>query len=119
MDGDCMVLNGISGSPCPTWLYVWRTNLKPNLCNVDTLAVSRIKARGDLYEMDLVVDVNIDLYPVHTGDKLVICLSPTLNLDGTAMPTGAPGQQAYDTVRVPGVYLMQLRYYYFDGISSI
>lgn len=27
-------------------------------------AVSRIKAKGDLYEMDLLLDVNTDLYPM-------------------------------------------------------
>ncbi|PSC76122.1 DNA-directed RNA polymerases II and V subunit 8A-like [Micractinium conductrix] len=45
--------------------------------------VSRIKARSDLYEMDLTLDVNVDVYPVEVGDKLVICLASTLNLDGT------------------------------------
>jgi RNA polymerase Rpb8 len=31
---------------------------------VDLCAVSRIKAKGDLYEMDLLLDVNTDLYPM-------------------------------------------------------
>lgn len=62
--------------------------------------MSRIKARSDLYELDLVLDINSDLYPVKTGDKLVLCLSPTLNLDWSDMPTGDPGQQVFDTVRM-------------------
>jgi DNA-directed RNA polymerase I, II, and III subunit RPABC3 len=53
--------------------------------------VSRIKARSDLYEMDLVLDINVDVYPVSQGDRLTVCLATTLNLDGTPMPT-AKGQ---------------------------
>lgn len=45
--------------------------------------VSRIKARSDLYEMDLTLDINVDVFPVEVGEKLVICLANTLNLDGT------------------------------------
>lgn len=59
--------------------------------------VSRIKARSDLYEMDLILDINVDLYPVKSGEKLALCLSGTLNTDGSAMPVGDPGQQVYDT----------------------
>jgi DNA-directed RNA polymerase I, II, and III subunit RPABC3 len=59
--------------------------------------VSRIKARSDLYEMDLVLDVNVDLYPLKSGEKVALCLSPTLNMDGSPMPVGDPGQQIYDT----------------------
>ncbi len=28
------------------------------------LAVSRFKCRSDLYEMDLLIDINVDVYPV-------------------------------------------------------
>ncbi|KAI8109567.1 hypothetical protein M9434_000849 [Picochlorum sp. BPE23] len=59
--------------------------------------VSRIKARSDLYEMDLILDINVDVYPVKSGEKVTVCLSPTLNKDGSPMPTGDPGQQIYDT----------------------
>lgn len=44
------------------------------------------------------LDVNVDLYPVKTGEKVALCLAPSLNLDGSDMPTGDPGQQIYDTV---------------------
>lgn len=60
--------------------------------------MSRIKARSDLYEMDLILDINIDVYPVAQGDKLSVCLATTLNLDGSAMPTNPSGQQnQYDS----------------------
>lgn len=38
--------------------------------------------------MDLILDVNVDIYPVNPGDKLTMCLATTLNLDGSAMPRG-------------------------------
>ena len=60
--------------------------------------MSRIKARSDLYEMDLVLDINVDIYPVKQGERLSVCLSMTLNEDGSPMPTGNPGQQVFDTV---------------------
>lgn len=35
------------------------------------LAVSRFQCRSDLYEMDLLLDVNIDVYPLHVrGDAV-------------------------------------------------
>ncbi|KAL6785442.1 RPB8 [Auxenochlorella protothecoides x Auxenochlorella symbiontica] len=55
--------------------------------------VSRIRARSDLFEMDMLLDVNVDIYPVDLGDKLALCLATTLNTDGT--PSGA----SYDSVR--------------------
>lgn len=60
--------------------------------------MSRIKARSDLYEMDLILDINIDVYPVSQGDKLTVCLASTLNLDGTEMETarGSNNQYVYD-----------------------
>uniref|UniRef100_A0A0D6QRE9 DNA-directed RNA polymerases I, II, and III subunit RPABC3 n=1 Tax=Araucaria cunninghamii TaxID=56994 RepID=A0A0D6QRE9_ARACU len=45
--------------------------------------VSRIEARSEQFDMHLVLDVNIDVYPVSKGDKFTIALSPTLSLDGT------------------------------------
>lgn len=61
--------------------------------------MSRIKARSDLYEMDLILDINIDVYPVSQGDKLTVCLASTLNLDGTEMETarGSNNQYVYDS----------------------
>lgn len=47
--------------------------------------VSRIKAKGDLYEMDLLLDVNTDLYPMDVGEKFSLALAPTLNTDSSAM----------------------------------
>jgi DNA-directed RNA polymerases I, II, and III subunit RPABC3 len=38
--------------------------------------------------MDLILDINVDVYPVIQGEKLAICLATTLNLDGTSMQRG-------------------------------
>lgn len=40
---------------------------------VDLRAVSRIKAKGDLYEMDLLLDVNTDLYPMDVRGCIQMC----------------------------------------------
>jgi hypothetical protein len=42
--------------------------------------------------MDMVLDVNVDVYPVEVGEKLVIVIANTLNLDGT------PGPSTFDGV---------------------
>ncbi|KAK9819784.1 hypothetical protein WJX72_002320 [[Myrmecia] bisecta] len=47
--------------------------------------VSRLRCRSDLYEMDLTLDVNSDLYPKEVGEKFSLALSKTLNLDGSEM----------------------------------
>jgi DNA-directed RNA polymerase I, II, and III subunit RPABC3 len=45
--------------------------------------VSRIEARSEQFDMHMVLDVNIDVYPVSVGEKFTIAFAPTLNLDGT------------------------------------
>ncbi|KAK9833300.1 hypothetical protein WJX81_004500 [Elliptochloris bilobata] len=45
--------------------------------------VSRFKCRSDLYEMDLLIDINVDVYPMEVGEKYSLALSSTLTLDGT------------------------------------
>ena len=68
----------------------------PPLRHLLAAAVSRIKARSDLYEMDLVLDVNVDVYPIEVGDKLGLCLASTLQLDG------GPTSASFDVVSVGG-----------------
>lgn len=64
----------------------------PHYINV---TVSRIRAHSDLFQMDMLLDVNVDIYNIKLGEKLALCLASTLNIDGT--PSGA----SYDSVR-PG-----------------
>jgi len=35
-------------------------------------AVSRIKGKGDLYEMDVLLDVNTDLYPMEVSTSFAV-----------------------------------------------
>ena len=44
------------------------------------VAVSRIKARSDMYEMDLVLDINVDIYPVMLLLLLLLVLLAALVL---------------------------------------
>ncbi|KAA8527263.1 hypothetical protein F0562_034640 [Nyssa sinensis] len=45
--------------------------------------VSRIEARSEQFDMYMQLDVNTDIYPIHVGDKFMMVLAPTLDLDGT------------------------------------
>jgi DNA-directed RNA polymerase I, II, and III subunit RPABC3 len=45
--------------------------------------VSRVVARGQTYEVDLVLDVASEVYPLRVGDKFTMTLVSTLRLDGT------------------------------------
>lgn len=81
--------------PGLAWLAWWRrwslarapqTPLLP-------IPVSRIRAKSDLFEMDMLLDVNTDIYPLAVGDKLSFLLASTLSLDGTPHPP------TYDAVR--------------------
>lgn len=48
--------------------------------------VSRIRAHSDMYEMDLLLDINSDLYPVEVADKFSLALSTTLNRNNEDFP---------------------------------
>ena len=41
-------------------------------------AVSRFKCRSDLYEMDLQLDINVDIYPLLASPVLSWCTACTL-----------------------------------------
>lgn len=45
--------------------------------------VNRVEARSDQFDMYMQLDVNTDVYPMHVGDKFMMVLATTLNLDGT------------------------------------
>eukprot|EP00897_Mesotaenium_endlicherianum_P000132 jgi/Mesen1/10119/ME000075S09629 len=44
--------------------------------------VSRVVAHSEQLDMDMVLDVNSEVYPVQRGDKFTVVLAPTLSLDG-------------------------------------
>uniref|UniRef100_A0A5B6ZYW7 Putative Nucleic acid-binding, OB-fold n=1 Tax=Davidia involucrata TaxID=16924 RepID=A0A5B6ZYW7_DAVIN len=45
--------------------------------------VSRIEARSEQFDMYMQLDVNTEIYPIHVGEKFMMVLASTLNLDGT------------------------------------
>ncbi|GLC37441.1 hypothetical protein PLESTB_001585400 [Pleodorina starrii] len=53
-------------------------------------SVSRFVCHSDLYEMDLHIDLNTELFPLQRNDKFSLVLAWTLNLDAT------PGSEKYD-----------------------
>ncbi|GIL58720.1 hypothetical protein Vafri_13723 [Volvox africanus] len=53
-------------------------------------SVSRFICHSDLYEMDLHIDLNTELFPLQRNDKFSLVLAWTLNLDAT------PGSEKYD-----------------------
>jgi DNA-directed RNA polymerase I, II, and III subunit RPABC3 len=45
--------------------------------------VSRLFCRSETYEMELILDINTEIYPMEPGQKFTMALARTLNLDGT------------------------------------
>ncbi|XP_028074065.1 DNA-directed RNA polymerases II and V subunit 8A-like [Camellia sinensis] len=45
--------------------------------------VSRIEAISEQLDTHMQLDVNIEIYPLHVGEKFMMVLASTLNLDGT------------------------------------
>ncbi|KAG9295644.1 hypothetical protein G9A89_002962 [Geosiphon pyriformis] len=43
--------------------------------------VSRFTARSENYEMELTLDINIELYPLDIGDRVVLCLASSLEVN--------------------------------------
>jgi len=47
--------------------------------------VSRVRGHSDFFGMDMLLDINVDIYPVKVGQKYKLMLASTLNLDGSSM----------------------------------
>ena len=47
------------------------------------LSVSRLHCESESFKMDLILDVNSQIYPVELGDKFRLVLASTLKEDGT------------------------------------
>lgn len=45
--------------------------------------VSRVVGRSEKLDMDLMLDVNVEVYPLRKGDRFALVLAHTLALDGT------------------------------------
>jgi len=67
--------------------------------------------------MHIVLDVNIDVYPVSVGEKFTIGFAPTLNLDG-ALDTGYFTQSGRRTLADKYEYVMNGKLYKISKDSS-
>ena len=44
-----------------------------------SVAVSRLLCHGENYEMEMLVDINTDIYPVSVGEKFTVVLTESLD----------------------------------------
>lgn len=65
-------------------------------------AVSRVHCKSELYDMDLVLDVNTDIYKLRKKEKFGLALATTLRLDG------APDEGHYDQATRPRLACMSI-----------
>lgn len=81
--------------------------------------VSRIKASGENYGLELLLDVNIELFPMRLGDKLNLALAKTINLDGTT-PSDDTGYRPNQgpTLADKYDYVMYGKVFKFENTSS-
>jgi DNA-directed RNA polymerases I, II, and III subunit RPABC3 len=81
--------------------------------------VSRVKGTGENLGMDLILDVNSEIYPVKLGDRLNIALSKTINLDGTPSDEGSYRPDATGpTLADKYEYVMYGRLFKFENTSN-
>eukprot|EP01102_Stenamoeba_stenopodia_P002855 TRINITY_DN12734_c0_g1_i1.p1 TRINITY_DN12734_c0_g1~~TRINITY_DN12734_c0_g1_i1.p1 ORF type:complete len:144 (-),score=34.75 TRINITY_DN12734_c0_g1_i1:64-495(-) len=59
--------------------------------------VSRVEGSGENYEMELVLDVNTDIYPIEIGQKFTLVLASTLDLGG------AKDKDHYEPINKPSL----------------
>eukprot|EP00898_Chlorokybus_atmophyticus_P006923 jgi/Chlat1/7231/Chrsp57S06762 len=79
--------------------------------------VSRVRCRSDYYEMECLLDINIDIYPVEVGEKLALALASTLDLNAT------PDEGTFDQSGNPSLadkyeYVMYGKLYKYADDSS-
>jgi len=48
--------------------------------------VSRLRCKSESFEMNLILDLNTDIYPIDAGTKFSLALASTLRLDGQQEP---------------------------------
>ncbi|XP_059655019.1 DNA-directed RNA polymerases II and V subunit 8A-like [Cornus florida] len=72
--------------------------------------VSRVDARSEQFDMHLLLDVNTEIYPIHVGEKFMMVLASTLNLDGTP-DTGYYTQGGRKTLADKFEYVMHGKLY--------
>ncbi|GAB2210367.1 hypothetical protein Droror1_Dr00015633 [Drosera rotundifolia] len=71
--------------------------------------VSRIEGKGNKFDVHIMLDVNIDVYPINMEKRYTIALAPTLDLDGTPDSGYFNNQSGRDTLMDRYEYIMHGR----------
>tara|TARA_R110002050_G_scaffold111019_1_gene224102 strand:- start:563 stop:1000 length:438 start_codon:yes stop_codon:yes gene_type:complete len=77
--------------------------------------VSRFVCKGEEYEMDLVIDINTDIYPMNKDEKFTLTLATTLNLDGRMEIEGSYMASDGETLADEYEYVMHGKVFKFGG----
>lgn len=83
--------------------------------------VSRIQAKSDNFDMSLLLDINIELYPIHKGQKFTLALTKSIAVDASGAPVGADAAwrlEAGSTIADKYEYVMYGRVFKFEDVSS-
>ncbi|KAJ1677386.1 DNA-directed RNA polymerases I, II, and III subunit RPABC3 [Spiromyces aspiralis] len=68
------------------------------------MIVSRISARSENYDMDLILDINTDLYPLNAEDKFSLVLASSLNVSGRKREDADGAGKGRDDGKEGGVF---------------
>eukprot|EP00741_Cyanophora_paradoxa_P003820 tig00000718_g3714.t1 len=79
--------------------------------------VSRLECRSENYELDLVLDINTDVYPMEAGNKFSLALASTLHLDGKP-DEGVYDQSNYASLADKYEYVMYGKVFKYTQESS-
>ncbi|KAG0555877.1 hypothetical protein KC19_11G010100 [Ceratodon purpureus] len=79
--------------------------------------VSRIVAHSEQFDMDVLLDVNIDIYPMHVGEKFTLALASTLSLDGT-LDDGTFDQSRRKSLADKYEYVMYGKVYKYTDLDT-
>jgi len=59
---------------CFNCCLCWQVQYERSVKHTVLWSVSRFRCRSDLYEMDLLIDINVDVYPMEVGLHLLCSL---------------------------------------------
>lgn len=82
--------------------------------------VSRIQAKSDNYDMRLLLDVNIELYPLAAGEKFTLALTKSIAFDAAGAPLDADAAWRPDapaSLADKYEYVMYGRVFKFEDVS--
>ncbi|KAF1743285.1 hypothetical protein MXB_1617 [Myxobolus squamalis] len=75
--------------------------------------VSRIFCDSESLKMNLILDINCEIYPMHSGEKFRLALTSTLNEDGSPTP------DFYDRLAKPPAFVDHFDYVMYGKVYRI